>query len=202
MKKLIILLTATMMAVNAVAQSVETPTAAAPAAANTRLYCVGNDYYYQGQVLNQSEMLDFYAQHNCQAAYDRFKEGKRTATIGWAFLGVGVAFDLGAVTCFGAYMGRRYANKSYNMPARKVAASGSVDTSDPAYMGMVACGTAAALFELAAIPCLVVGFHKQHTSVDVYNILTNTAAIPQHKEPQPYMAIQSSASGLGLALHF
>lgn len=136
-------------------------------------------------------MLDWYAQQNCQAAYDRFAQGRKLATAGWSLLGIGVAMNLGAYVGYGVL---RYKSGS-QAPARMPAAYSQSYSRDPAYMAVVALGTVGTVCEIACIPTLIVGYNKMHTAADMYNILNAN-------EPRPYLALQSDENGLGLALHF
>lgn len=180
MKRIFIILAAAMMAVGAMGQVVES---------TPRLTCIGNTYYYGRNVMNQRQMLDWYAQQNCQAAYDQFAKGRKMAIAGWCCLGVGVALDLSAGAC---YLTATWLNKKLNAPKRMLASSSSSNT--PTAYTLLAMGATA--FEIASVPLLVIGYKRMHQSVDVYNVACTTA------QTKPYWTIQASENGLGLALNF
>jgi hypothetical protein len=179
MKRLFIFLAAAMMAAGAMAQVVET---------TPQLVCISNTYYYGRTTMNSRQMLDWYAQQNCQAAYDQFAKGRKMAIAGWSCLGVGAALDLSLGACYiAALSSSKNAAKS---PAKIIRYS----SSEPILFTIV--GMTATAFEIASIPLLVIGYKRMHTSVDVYNYACTTA------QTQPYWTIQASDNGLGLALNF
>jgi hypothetical protein len=196
MKRLFILFAAAIMTVGVMAQ--ETTQTAPIGNAGAHLYCIDNTYYYAGQTIEKDQILNFYAQQNCQAAYDQFVNGQKLATAGWVLLGVGGALDIGAAICYSSMLAQRYSpsSGSSKMPGKRLANSSDYSLDDPAYVAMVMLGIGGAACEIACIPCLVVGYHKMHSSADIYNALHSTAQV------QPYWAIQASTNGLGLALHF
>jgi len=177
MKNLLILMAAAMIAVNVMAQ--EQPQAAAKGA---QLVCSGNTYYYGTQeVMNKRQMLDWYARHNCQEAYNQFAKGRNLAKAGWTCLGIGLAMDVAG-----------FASAAYFL----YSPNSTKKTTDPAYIALVSLSVGAAALEIACIPTLIVGYRKMHHSVDVYNVRCATAKV------QPYWAIQASSNGLGLAMKF
>lgn len=177
MKRLFYVLVTAMMAVNVMAE--EQPKVAEKSA---QLVCIGNTYYYGSQeVMNKRQMLDWYARHNCQAAYDQFDKGRKLAIAGWACLGIGLAMDVGCIVSGALFV---YGPNS----TKKV--------SDPAYIASMCLGVGAFAFEIACVPTLIVGYHKMHHSVDVYNIACKTASI------RPYWTLQASSNGIGLAMKF
>ena len=193
MKKLFFLLAAGMMTASVWAQEVtinekqefaqEQPSATMKSALLTRN---GNTYYYGAhEVMKKHQMLDWYAQHNCQAAYHQFAQGLKLAKAGWACFGIGLAMDAGsiasAIICL-----------SHITPQT----TGPQLLKDPAYIAAVSLGIGALAFEIACIPTLAVGYQKMHHSVDVYNISCSTAQV------RPYWTLQASSNGLGLALKF
>lgn len=179
MKKVLFLFAAIMMTANLFAQEQE-----------ALLECHGNTYFCGKEAMSRRQMLDWYAQRNCQAAYMQFAKGQRMANAGWAFLGIGVAMDLGSAVCAGMYV---YKTVDYCV-------NSSSSTKESELYGYLASsiglGVVGGAFELACVPLLVVGYHKMHSSVDVYNVSCSLA------KTQPYWSIQSSKNGLGLALNF
>lgn len=181
MRRVLFILTAALMSVVAMAQ--EKP---AVAAKGTLLVCSGNTYYYgEKEVMKKSQMLDWYARHNCQQAYDQFSQGLKLAKAGWACLGIGVGLDLGAIAA-----GVVYINSA------KSGGSQAIPVDNPAYIAAMCLGAGALAFEIACIPTLAVGYSKMHSSVDVYNVCCKTTAI------RPYWTLQASSNGLGLAMKF
>ncbi len=178
MKRIFIILAAAMIAAGAMAQIVET---------TPQLVCISNTYYYGRTTMNSRQMLDWYAQQNCQAAYDQFAKGRKMAIAGWSCLGVGAALDLSLGAYYLAAVGMNYSKKS---PAKIIRYS----SSEPILFTIV--GMTATAFEIASIPLLVIGYKRMHTSVDVYNYACTTA------QTQPYWTVQASDNGLGLALNF
>ena len=184
MKRIFIFLAAVVMTVCALAQDM-TPTDA------PRLTCIGNTYYYGKNAMSQRQMLDWYAQQNCQAAYDQFAKGRKMTIAGWSCLGVGAALDLTAGTTYLAAVGM---NASRKLPAKAPARIIAYSSNEPILFTILAMGATA--FEIASIPLLVIGYRRMHTSADVYNVACATA------QAQPYWTIQTSEQGLGLALNF
>lgn len=176
MKKILVILAAVVLAMPMVAQEAQANAA--------MLHMDGNTYYYGQQKLSNSELLNFYAQQNCQAAYDQFVKARKLTTAGWVFLGIGGALDISAGVCAGLYL-------RDGMPATK----NPMDS--PYYAAMVGLVLGATAFELACIPMLVVGYHKQHSSVDVYN-----ESCAKTASARPYWTLQASENGLGLAFKF
>lgn len=198
MRKLFILLAATMMAVSAMAQDAQI-TAAPPQAAGSSSEQVaseaphvrrmilersGNTYYYGDKKMNRYQMLDWYAQQNCRAAYEGFRSGFKVANAGWICFGLGIGSSIAGAGCIiGSGITVTQAQSATNLPPL-------------AYAG-AALSAVGGLLEVASIPCLIVGYVRMHESVHTYNADHGYA-----RNPQPYFAIQSGQSGLGLALHF
>lgn len=180
MKKILVILAAVVLAMPMVAQEAQANAA--------MLHMDGNTYYYGDQKLSNSELLNFYAQQNCQEAYDQFRKARQVTTAGWAFLGIGGALDVGAIVCAALYIRDR---QNGNVPA-----TGNPMDADT-YAAMIGLTLSATAFELACIPMLVVGYHKQHSSVDTYN-----QSCAKASAAKPYWAIQASENGLGLAFKF
>ena len=178
----------------------------------------GNSYFYAGQEISRREMLDWYARQNCRAAYDQFLKGSRMATAGWVFLGIGAAMDIGAVTCIGVMINHTNSTNSTNQaPALSENPTYTPNPLRPAAIGLT---FGALAFEAACVPLLVVGYHKMHSSAEIYNMECNTASSWLHSSPEsrpyasrksrpyaspysmPYWTLQTSGNGLGLALNF
>ena len=179
MKKVLFLFAAVLMTANMIAQE-----------QNAMLERYGNTYYYGRDAMSQRQMLDWYAQQNCQAAYLQFAKGQRMAATGWTFLGLGVAMHIGSAVCGGMSV---YKTWDYYGNSSSTTKSSEMYGLVAASIGL---GVVGGAFELACVPLLVVGYHKMHSSVDTYNVSCPTA------QTQPYWTIQSSSNGLGLALNF
>ena len=155
--------------------------------AQAQLRIDGNDYYYGDKELSNSELLQFYADQNCQAAYDQYIKGQKTSTAGWCLLGIGGGLGVvgGAIGASNVLM-----NNTSSKDIFKDMFKGDLGTA-ALVLGVV--GTAC---EIASIPCLVLGYRKQHTSVDVYNVECAKASL------RPTWSLQSSANGVGVAMNF
>lgn len=183
MKKFLFLMAAMLTVAGAMAQ--ESTSANAPEPQNKRIVLErsGNTYYYGGQKMKRTQMVDWYAQHNCQVAYEQFRSGNNVAIAGWVCLGLGLGLDIAGLSCAAA-SGATASSITPGKPVPPLLTAG---------YAMAAVGGA---LEIACIPCLIVGYVRMHESVNTYN--THMMA----RNPKPYLALQSSAAGLGLALHF
>lgn len=188
MKRFFFILAA-VMAVSAMAQDVAEPQALP---SSTQLMRIDNTYFYGGQAIDKSQILDWYAQQNCKAAYEQFAKGQKLATAGWVCLGIGATLDASAIVCSGIYL--YHANKRGSYSAAPARVKGY--SSDALYFSAQCLSLGAAAFEIACIPLLVVGYHKMHNSADVYNVYCTTA------QARPYWTLQASNNGLGLAMKF
>ncbi|MBO4690110.1 MAG: hypothetical protein J5621_04480 [Paludibacteraceae bacterium] len=176
-KKVFILFAVAMMAANLFAQEVVSPEQFSQQQ-SVVLERHGNTYFYGRDAMTQRQMLDWYAQHNCQAAYLQFSKGQKMATAGWACLGVAAGCHVGLWTCYGMFVfGDNY---------------DGIKLLQSAYGLAVGAGA----FTAACIPLLIVGHRKMHNSVDIYNSHCDMAKV------QPYWSLQASNNGLGLALNF
>lgn len=202
MKKLFFLMVAVMTAAVTMAQDAQIT--AAPAQSTTApaeqvapqvrrmlLERAGNTYYYGDLKMRRRAMLDWYAQRNCKVAYDQFRSGYKLANAGWWCLGIGLACDVAGIGC--VIGGGVTATQS----AASSSSSAATKNLPPLYYAGVGLVWAGSILEIASIPCLIVGYVRMHESVDTYNAHQGYA-----RNPQPYFAIQSGNSGLGLALHF
>ena len=166
--------------------------------ADNELRCMNNRYYYGSESISQSEMLDWYAQHNCQAAYDQFAKGQKMMKTGWALLGVGVALDIAATGCAIRGLTTMVCPVRDSETSQKPASEETytLNTQQKLFISAGVIGTAAFACEVACIPTLVIGYHKMHDSANVYNTMCTTA------KAKPYWSVQTSPNGLGLALKF
>ena len=150
----------------------------------------GNTYYYGDLKMRRRAMLDWYAQRNCKVAYDQFRSGYKLANAGWWCLGIGLACDVAGIGC--AIAGGVTAGQNASSSS-----SSDLKNIPPIYYAGVGLVWAGSILEITSIPCLIVGYVRMHESVNTYNAEQTYA-----RNPQPYFAIQSGNSGLGLALHF
>lgn len=145
----------------------------------------GNTYFYNGNAMNKKEYIEF-LQPRCQSAWAKANSGYKTATAGWALLGVGVGLDLagiiGVLACSTKTVNDAY-NGTYN------------ESNLTGVSAFVACYYVGAVCEIACIPTLIVGYTKMHNSVDVYNVSCTAQA-------RPYWSVQAGQNGIGLALNF
>lgn len=131
----------------------------------------GNTYWCNGMPL-KGKTYEQFLQENCIEAYTHYKKGQNTATAGWALLGVGLAT---------------------NFACNLTVAIDSYLYDDPILMFFTCLGTA---LELAAVPTLIVGYHKKHQSANIYNREINK------NRTQAYWSLNASQNGFGLALNF
>ncbi len=158
---------------------------------------VGNKYYCEDVALKESEMLDFYAQHNCQEAYDLFKRGRQCSQAGWTFLAVGLASTSVSLGC-----GIAYAVEGFGsiINAYGNGGSGRRYRPDKALAdASLAMGVIATATTITCIPLLKVGKKKIQLAEETYNAV---CAGKRKYTPQAYWSIQTSGNGLGIALNF
>ena len=105
---------------------------------------VGNTYYYNDAVMNKQATLEWLSTQDCPTAYSQFLSGMKTASAGWALMGVGLGLDL-----IGTIITLR---------AKGATAVGGV---------LIGIGGA---LEIACIPTIAVGYSKMHQTVNVYNV--------------------------------
>lgn len=135
----------------------------------------GNTYYYNGRAMNEEAYSNF-LQNNCPEAYDIFNSGSNTAFAGWILFSVGVGLDLGTLI---SYLALGRTNTTSSMSA----------ISALSWIGL-GC-------EIACIPTLIVGYHKKHKSVDVYN-----TSCARKSTSKAYWSINASQNGIGIAYNF
>jgi len=158
---------------------------------------IGNKYYCDGKTLSQSEMLDFYAEHNCQEAYDQFKRGRQCTQAGWVFLAVGVASTGASLGCgiayavdgLGSIINAYQSGRSRRYQPDKALADASLAT------GVIATATC-----ITCIPLLKVGKNKTKLAEETYNAVC--AGKRKYTPKQAYLNLQASGNGIGLAINF
>ena len=143
---------------------------------------IGNSYIVNQNVMNSRAYMG-YLQNTCPEVYGRFKSGYVTAMTGWGLFAAGPILTL----CIGLPVwlsGDPCFDDHYD--SHKVALHAGFG------IGSIAVGMGAFI---SGITCLGVGYGRMHRSAEIYNFLCAN-------KPTTYWSLQSSANGLGLALHF
>ena len=143
---------------------------------------IGNSYIVNQNVMNSRAYMG-YLQNTSPEVYGRFKSGYVTAMTGWGLFAAGPILTL----CIGLPVwlsGDPCIDDHYD--SHKVALHAGFG------IGSIAVGMGAFI---SGITCLGVGYGRMHRSADIYNFHCAN-------KPTTYWSLQSSANGLGLALHF
>ena len=143
---------------------------------------IGNSYIVNQNVMNSRAYMG-YLQNTSPEVYGRFKSGYTTAMTGWGLFAAGPILTL----CIGLpvlIFGDPCMDDHYD--SHKVALHAGFG------VGFITVGMGAFV---SGITCLGVGYGKMHRSADIYNFHCAN-------KPTTYWSLQSSANGLGLALHF
>ena len=143
---------------------------------------IGNSYIVNQNVMNSRAYMG-YLQNTCPEVYGRFKSGYVTAMTGWGLFAAGPILTL----CIGLPVwlsGDPCIDDHYD--SHKVALHAGFG------IGSIAVGMGAFI---SGITCLGVGYGRMHRSAEIYNFR-------YANKPTTYWSIQSSANGIGLALHF
>ena len=143
---------------------------------------IGNSYIVNQNVMNSRAYMG-YLQNTCPEVYGRFKSGYTTAMTGWGLFAAGPILTL----CIGLpvlIFGDPCFDDHYD--SHKVALHAGFG------IGFITVGMGAFI---SGITCLGVGYGRMHRSAEIYNFHCAN-------KPTTYWSLQSSANGLGLALHF
>lgn len=143
---------------------------------------IGNSYIVNQNVMNSRAYMG-YLKNTSPEVYGRFKSGYVTAMTGWGLFAAGPSLTL----CIGLpvlIFGDPCMDDHYD--SHKVALHAGFG------IGFIAVGMGAFV---SGITCLGVGYGRMHKSAEIYNFL-------YANKPTTYWSIQSSANGIGLALHF
>lgn len=143
---------------------------------------IGNSYIVNQNVMNSRAYMG-YLQNTCPEVYGRFKSGYVTAMTGWGLFAAGPILTL----CIGLpvlIFGDPCMDDHYD--SHKVALHAGFG------VGFITVGMGAFV---SGITCLGVGYGRMHRSAEIYNFHCAN-------KPTTYWSLQSSANGLGLALHF
>ena len=124
-----------------------------------------------------------YLQNTCPEVYGRFKSGYVTAMTGWGLFAAGPILTL----CIGLPVWLSGDPCMYDhYDSHKVALHAGFG------IGFITVGMGAFV---SGITCLGVGYGRMHRSAEIYNFHCAN-------KPTTYWSLQSSANGIGLALHF
>ena len=143
---------------------------------------IGNSYIVNQNVMNSRAYMG-YLQNTSPEVYGRFKSGYVTAMTGWGLFAAGPILTL----CIGLPVwlsGDPCIDDHYDSQKGALHAGFGI--------GSIAVGMGAFI---SGITCLGVGYGKMHRSADIYNFHCAN-------KPTTYWSLQSSANGIGLALHF
>lgn len=164
----------------------------------------GNTYFVGGKdAIKGKQVLEFYAQQNCQAAYDQYKLGRQCYIAGWALVGGGTAL---AVVGLGCIIGGAVRTVGGAIGAASDASQGGDGSSgmsgmDSGKSTMIAGGVLLGIgvtAQLVCIPLNIVGKKKMYLSAETYNATCRYA----QAQPKPYWSLQASNNGLGFAFNF
>lgn len=143
---------------------------------------IGNSYIVNHSVMNSRAYMG-YLQNTSPEVYGRFKSGYVTAMTGWGLFAAGPILSL----CIGLPVWLSGDPCMYDhYDSHKVALHAGFG------IGSIVVGMGAFV---SGITCLGVGYGRMHRSADIYNFHCAN-------KPTTYWSLQSSANGLGLALHF
>lgn len=132
----------------------------------------GNTYIVGNQVMNRYAYGAYLAQ-SCPQAAAQFNSGMNLSHAGWGLFAGGLALNTIAVS-----MGFAHPVKDQVLPY---------------HHAMTAMYWTGNVLLTASIPVLIVGYCRQHNAANTYNTLTR---------PQPYVSMNISGNGLGLAYNF
>ena len=143
---------------------------------------IGNSYIVNQNVMNSRAYMG-YLQNTSPEVYGRFKSGYTTAMTGWGLFAAGPILTL----CIGLPVWLSGDPCMYDhYDSHKVALHAGFG------IGSIVVGMGAFV---SGITCLGVGYGRMHKSAEIYNFHCAN-------KPTTYWSLQSSANGLGLALHF
>ena len=171
--------------------------------ANPELTRAGNTYYIGGkEPIKGKQVLEFYAKHNCQAAYEQFKTGRNCTIAGWTLLGTGAGMTIIGLGCIiGGVVntvGGAFSEIGGAMSGQEGSGMGRMNSGKSTVIaGGVLVGIGAAA-QIACGPLIIVGKKKTRLAMETYNASCRYT----QARPQPYWSIQTSNNGLGFALNF
>ena len=164
---------------------------------------VGNTYFAGDEKMQRTQMLNWYADKNCQQAYEQFKKGNQCYMAGWTLMAFGTAFEIIGLGCTFGWLG-----KSVNRVVDDIkdASQGNledanrskkVSSKDPVLLAGVSFMVIGMPCVIACGPLIKAGKRQMYGSVDVYNVTCRKRAWAN-----PSWQLQSSQDGLGLAIRF
>ena len=165
--------------------------------ARPELTRAGNTYYINGkEAIKGKKVLEFYAQQNCQAAYDQYKRGRQCYIAGWSLFGGGAALTVAGLGCIIGGV----ANTIDSAIGGVSSGSGNITIYDQLMIaGGVLVGIGA-VSQIVCAPLIVVGKKKMHLSAETYNASCRYSQM--RMQPQPYWSLQTSGNGFGFAFNF
>ena len=135
-----------------------------------------NEYKIGGQWVNRKEYYNFINNKNCIPAYQQFQIGKKLSKAGWWTMGTGGVIAFVGCMCF---IGRVNQNWDATSAGYVLAPMGA---------GVCIIGSS----------CVWAGYSKMNNAYKRYN----ENCSPDKKPSYVSFNLQSSANGLGLAIHF
>lgn len=138
------------------------------------IYRDGNTYTYNGISMRKAQYASF-LKDKCPVAYDEYEKGRGISKAGWAFFGTGIALNVCASLFYGLGIGL---------------------DADELYITGMCFNVVGSSFELACIPTLIVGYVRMHNSANIFN----QSCVK--KGPSPYVSLNASPRGMGIALNF
>ena len=164
--------------------------------ARPELTRAGNTYYINGkEEIKGQKVLEFYAQQNCQAAYDQYKRGRQCYIAGWSLFGGGAALTVAGLGCIIGGVAN-----TIDSAIGTATGQGQLTVYDQLMIaGGVLVGVGV-VSQIVCAPLIVVGKKKMHQSAETYN--TSCRYSQMRMQPQPYWSLQTSANGVGFAFNF
>jgi len=167
--------------------------------AKPELTRAGDTYYVGGKAtesLKGKQVLNFYAEQNCQEAYNQYKRGRQCNIAGWSLLGGGAALTIAGLGCV---IGGVAKTIDSGIGAAS-SGSGNMTIYDQLMIaGGVLVGVGV-VSQIVCIPLIVAGKKKMHLSAETYNATCRYSQM--RMQPQPYWSLQTSANGVGFAFNF
>lgn len=164
--------------------------------ARPELTRAGNTYYINGkEEIKGQKVLEFYAQQNCQAAYDQYKRGRQCYIAGWSLFGGGAALTVAGLGCIIGGVANTISSGMNNIPkGQEMTVYDQLMIAGGVLVGV------GVVSQIVCAPLIVVGKKKMHQSAETYNATCRYSQM--RMQPQPYWSLQTSANGVGFAFNF
>ena len=164
--------------------------------ARPELTRAGNTYYINGkEEIKGQKVLEFYAQQNCQAAYDQYKRGRQCYIAGWSLFGGGDALTVAGLGCIIGGVANTISSGMNNIPkGQEMTVYDQLMIAGGVLVGV------GVVSQIVCAPLIVVGKKKMHQSAETYNASCRYSQM--RMQPQPYWSLQTSANGVGFAFNF